>query len=231
MSEDTNELLRKIVRVGMLLHRYQGMYFRAYGPFANPVRGQGRVLSILKMKPQISQKELSYLLDMRQQSLSELLQKLEKSGLITRAADSEDKRAVLISLTPEGMQCAPEGQENAFAGDTLFDCLTGEERALFEGLLDRLAVSLQRKLEGERQGDWQGDARGRGQHWRHDGRGLDGHWDQGRFCGAGFHGRGFARYDDPQQGRRPFADDRRGDADRAPRNDGPAGAPGGDEAR
>ena len=43
-------------------------------------RGQGKVLTLLKLKPEISQKDLTVLMDVRQQSLGQLLSGLEKEG-------------------------------------------------------------------------------------------------------------------------------------------------------
>ena len=73
MSDMINnkELFKKLERLQWLLHRQHQQLHAARGPFADPTRGQGRVLAILKMQPEISTKDLSYLLDIRQQSLSE----------------------------------------------------------------------------------------------------------------------------------------------------------------
>jgi len=83
MSEN-NILMEQFSRAAMLLHRYTHHSRRTQGPFEDPHRGQGRILALLKVKPEISQRELSYLLDIRNQSLSELLTKLEKAGYISR---------------------------------------------------------------------------------------------------------------------------------------------------
>ena len=98
MKEMNHRLFKKLFHMEMLMHRYHACSFRSFGPFGNPLRGQGRILSVLKLKPQITQKELSYLLDMRQQSLSELLAKLEGKGLITRQPSEEDRRIVYDSF-------------------------------------------------------------------------------------------------------------------------------------
>jgi len=142
---DTNEasmLMEKLMRLQMLQHRRQMAKMRAFGPFGSPLRGQGRVLSILKMQPTISQKQLSYLLDMRQQSLSELLAKLERNGLIERAPSEDDRRAAVVSLTDKGRE-ASEASEAPEEGESLFDCLSAEERAALSDMLDRLIAALE----------------------------------------------------------------------------------------
>ncbi len=142
---ETNEgaiLMEKLMRLQMLQHRRQMAKMRAFGPFGSPLRGQGRVLSILKMQPTISQKQLSYLLDMRQQSLSELLAKLERNGLIERAPSEDDRRAAVVSLTDKGREASEDADAPA-DGDSLFNCLSAEERSTLSGMLDRLIAALE----------------------------------------------------------------------------------------
>ena len=73
-------LARKVSRMEHLLHRYYTAGAHRHGSVGDPLRGQGRVLALLSAKPETTQRELSFLLDMRQQSLSELLSKLEEKG-------------------------------------------------------------------------------------------------------------------------------------------------------
>lgn len=162
--KEKNNLMKKIFHLETLLHRYQVFSFRAFGPFGNPLRGQGRILSILKMQPQISQKELSYLLDMRQQSLSELLKKLERSGLITRTPSQDDRRVAIITLTEEGKMATPETEENELNVGNVFDCLSEEERETFENYLDRLSDSLEQKLKETEQAAEEFDEHGYGKY-------------------------------------------------------------------
>jgi DNA-binding MarR family transcriptional regulator len=141
-------LMNKLFRFEMLMHRYQAVRFRAFGPFGNPLRGQGRILSILKLQPQISQKDLSYMLDMRQQSLSELLVKLENAGLITRKPSEDDHRVVMITLTEQGK--AFDAQPLDPEKDDLLGCLSAEEQAQLGDMLDRLTRSLEQGLANTR---------------------------------------------------------------------------------
>ncbi len=180
MKESNTELLKKLLRTEMLLHRYQAYGFRALGPFGNPLRGQGRVLAILKMRPQISQKELSYLLDMRQQSLSELLMKLEARGFITRSLSEDDRRVIIITLTEEGKNAASDTAESDFDMDSVFDCLNSQEQAEFGRFFDRLTESIEKKLEAIDASLYR-----HGKHWGHeDRRDFDHPW------GHGMHGFG-----------------------------------------
>lgn len=146
MDEKAMDILEKLHRLEALLRRYQGLVFRTHGPWGNPMKGQGRVLAILKLQPVISQKELSYLLDMRQQSLSELLAKLEKNGFITRAPSQEDKRVTMVTLTEEGRAAAEANPDEEADLGRAFDGFTPEEQAQFGEYLDRLCDALEETL-------------------------------------------------------------------------------------
>ncbi len=146
MSEQIKNLMEQFTRLSGLLHRYQMNQYLSRRPFGNPYRGQGRVLSILKMQSEISQKELLYLLDMSKQALGELLNKLERSGYITRTISKEDRRAVNIKLTPEGMAVAGDIDTEQSDTDNLFDCLNDEEQGKLSEYLERLAVELEKKF-------------------------------------------------------------------------------------
>jgi DNA-binding MarR family transcriptional regulator len=119
------------------------------GPLGNPHRGQGRVLSILKLKPEMSQKELTYLLDMSKQSLAELLNKLEKKGYIKREPVEEDRRSFNIKLTEEGAVVAGEMDDNPLDLDKVFERLSAEELAKLYEYLKRIIECLEDQLPSD----------------------------------------------------------------------------------
>lgn len=139
-------LARKTTRLGHLIHRYYQADAHEAGMGGDPLRGQGRILALLAAKPETTQRELSYLLDMRQQSLSELLAKLEEKGYITRSKSADDGRVTKVNLTETGVQAAPNLEALSKRIDAL-DCLDADERAQFEILVDKLTDSLMAKLE------------------------------------------------------------------------------------
>ena len=139
-------LAHKVSRTGMLIHRYHEALAHRQGGFGDPLRGQGRVLALLVAKPETTQRELSYLLDMRQQSLSELLTKLEEKGLVMRGKSAEDGRVTTVRLTEAGAAAAPSPEQMQEHDDAL-DCLTAEEQAQLEMLCDKLTRSLEGKLD------------------------------------------------------------------------------------
>ena len=149
MSETQKEIFEQFIRLQGLLHRYHTQHFMELGPLGNPHRGQGRVLSILKLKPEISQKELTYLLDMSKQGLAELLNKLEKKGYIKREPVEEDRRSFNIKLTEEGAAVAGEMDDMPLDLDKVFDCLSDEELAKLYEYLKRIIECLEDQLPGD----------------------------------------------------------------------------------
>lgn len=139
-------LARKVGRMGMLIHRYYEAQAHKRGGFGDPLRGQGRVLALLRAKPETTQRELSYLLDMRQQSLSELLAKLEEKGFVEREKSAEDGRVTIVRLTEAGADAAPSPADMDARADAL-DCLDEDERAQLETLTNKVCESLESKLE------------------------------------------------------------------------------------
>lgn len=142
MQEKKFDLIMQLTRVEWLLHKYHQQNHNNFGPMGDPRKGQGRILSILKMKPEISQKDLSYLLEMRPQSLGELLSKLEKKGYISRTPSETDRRVMNIRLTKEGDEAA-ESSEQEFSFDMVFECLNDEEQRNLSNYLDRIINTLE----------------------------------------------------------------------------------------
>jgi DNA-binding MarR family transcriptional regulator len=159
------------------------LQFRHLGPFANPYQGQGRVLSILKLKNEISQKDLGFLLNIRNQSLMELLVKLEKSGYITRRPSEEDRRTMIVTLTEEGKAAAEKGEGGETELDGIFNCLNEEETGKFTEYLDRLIAALEKELGRDEIDESMENLAEIYEHMREAGFGFGLH-------GHGFHGRG-----------------------------------------
>jgi len=157
MSNQEKELYGKFMRLQRLLHRYRVHSKIADGPRDASV-GQGRVLAILKLRPEIGVGELSYLLGIRPSSLNELLNKLERNGYVTRTASPEDKRAVIVRLTEKG---AKEELPDTGA-ESIFTVLTDGEKKTFEEIVDKLLSALEEKVGNEKDGfDLMGALRGR----------------------------------------------------------------------
>lgn len=145
MDNDTYDLLEQLFHLAGLLRRRTVQMHGERGPFGSPHQGQGRVLALLKLKPEVSQKELSTILDIRSQSLGELLAKLERQGYITRTPSEEDRRGMNISLTEAGKAASVKQDEKADF-DSFFDCLEAEEQKKLGEFLERLSRRLEEEI-------------------------------------------------------------------------------------
>lgn len=112
-------------------------------------RGQGKILRILAEKKSISQRQLQEILDIQPGSLSEILTKLESKGLILREKCDEDRRAVVVRITPAGEAAAEQHLCRGGQGDPLA-CLTQEEQTILRGLLEKLLAAWHRDESQER---------------------------------------------------------------------------------
>lgn len=161
MDNNYNELYEKLARLQWLLQRHHMQSHSEHGPFADPTRGQGRVLAMLKMQPEITTKDLSYLLGIRQQSLNELLNKLEKAGYVTRTPSEADRRVMLVRLTEKGK--TEQQADVSYSG--IFDCLSPEEEVAFGDYLDRIIAALESQVgsdvDEEEMDKWMRAARSR----------------------------------------------------------------------
>jgi DNA-binding MarR family transcriptional regulator len=150
LEELYKQTYEKLMRLQSLIHRHS--IYGGGGAHANRACGQGRVLAMLKMRPDISTKDLAYVMGIRQQSLNELLTKLERKGYITRTQSEADKRVILIGLTEEG-----KAVEQADFDDDVLSVFSEEELKTLDEFIDRLIESLDEKLRLAQDEDECGD--------------------------------------------------------------------------
>lgn len=137
------ELIKKFVNLNSLLDQFQKRKQRDFTHITYRGRGQNSILKILADGNTIPQSELVKQLDMRPQSASEMLKKLEKRGLITRHQSKTDKRVIDLTITEQGKQMYKQSED--FTPIAL-SALTDEEKQQFANILDKLAVEIQKKL-------------------------------------------------------------------------------------
>lgn len=143
--------------------------------YTDGARGQGRIMRILAERREMSQRQLQDEVGVKAGSLSEVLQRLEERGFITRRADEEDRRRVVIAVTEAGL--AEADRHNPEGENELFSALTPEEQETLRGLLMRLDESwaAQREtMRGDRRphrgGERDGEHRAHGEHRHGEGR-------------------------------------------------------------
>ena len=138
MDDMYTAIYEKLSTLQWLMKRSQMFSQAQSGPFADPARGQGRILAMLKIQPEIKTRELAYLLGIRQQSLNELLNKLEKSGHVERKPSEKDKRVMVVHLTEKGKRI----QQPETDYQEILDCLSLEELQQFGEYLDRIIAAF-----------------------------------------------------------------------------------------
>lgn len=110
--------------------------------------GSGRILHVLMTEDKISQRELAARLDIRPQSLTTALLKMEEEGLILRERNECDKREQTLRITDEGVKVG-ESLHTQFCevSDILFSCLTEDEKETLSDLLEKVTRSFVSKEE------------------------------------------------------------------------------------
>lgn len=139
-DDPRQEAMRRLATVGMLqmhLHRRAKRTGRG-APWLDPSQGQGRVLALLQLKPETTQKDLTFLLGMSRQATAELLAKLEKQGLVEREPAADDKRVVVVRLTEAGQAAEQASERPAHGTPELLDALDDDEVAQLSGYLGRI---------------------------------------------------------------------------------------------
>ncbi len=149
MDDIYTAIYEKLSTLQWLMKRRQMFSQAQSGPFADPARGQGRILAMLKIQPEIKTRELAYLLGIRQQSLNELLNKLEKSGYVERGPSAEDKRVMVVHLTEKGKKI----QQPETDYQEILNCLSLEELQQFGEYLDRIIAAFGIQGVDEREED------------------------------------------------------------------------------
>ena len=127
---------------------------------------QKRILIILLEFGTITQRGLTEWLGIQPGSASEVIAKLEKSGLIVRTENPVDRRTTDITLTEQGRIKAEEAAQQRKAGhEQLFMCLAEDEKAALLTLLEQLNADWRERYKN--MDDHSHDRHGHGKHRHH----------------------------------------------------------------
>ncbi len=104
------------------------------------------VLNLLGNGP-ISQQELGEQLGIDRTTIVELIDQLERQGLVVRRRNAADRRSYALVLTPRG-RAVQKRASKAFdaAADEFFGALKSTERQLLSDMMRRLIVAADEKL-------------------------------------------------------------------------------------
>lgn len=101
---------------------------------------QGQLLCVLMAQP-FGMSELGAMLGLAKSSLTGLVDRTERNGLVGREPDPRDTRAVRVALTPRGSRLAAEFYaETCGRIDRLPAGLSDTERGTLAGLLGRVVL-------------------------------------------------------------------------------------------
>jgi DNA-binding MarR family transcriptional regulator len=101
---------------------------------------QGQLLCVLMAQP-YGMSELSAMLGLAKSSLTGLVDRTERNGLVRREPDPQDTRAVRVALTPRGRRLAEEFYADACRRiDELPAGLSIEDRGTLASLLSRVVL-------------------------------------------------------------------------------------------
>lgn len=102
---------------------------------------QGQLLCVLMARP-YGMSELSAVLGLAKSSLTGLVDRTERNGLVRREPDPHDTRAVRVALTPRGSELAAEFYaETCRRVDRLPAGLGADERDALAALLGRVVTA------------------------------------------------------------------------------------------
>ena len=112
---------------------------------------QGKILFVLWRKDKITQKELATETGLAKNTITVMLEKMEKNNLIRRITDENDKRKSLVILTDYAKSLKKSFDE--ISDEMLKKVYKGfseEEIDQYEGYLHRIIRNLEEKEEGDR---------------------------------------------------------------------------------
>lgn len=106
-------------------------------------RGQAVLLYTIARQDGMTQSEIASQLSLQGATVTNMLQKLEESGLVIRQRDAEDNRLVRVYATGEGKRKDAELQEQFLKmQELIFRDITPQERESLRRMLHRLIVNM-----------------------------------------------------------------------------------------
>ena len=143
-------LFTRLTRVGLLVDAFQ---HRCLDPFGLRFIDYSvlRVLALAGPPYRMSPTELADVVVRSSGGMTQILDRLERAGLVARAADSTDRRKVVVGLTDAGRATAEQASARYLdAREELLAELSAREVAELDAAVHRLLEVLERNVMGER---------------------------------------------------------------------------------
>lgn len=99
---------------------------------------QFKILEMLNVNPEISQKEMQMKLNITPGSISETVTKMERKGLVKRIKKNDDQRACNIALTKEGQEEYVKTFDDIKNKSDMFVCLEQNEKNQLIKILSKI---------------------------------------------------------------------------------------------
>jgi len=112
---------------------------------------QGKILFVLWQKDKMTQKELASETGLAKNTITVMLEKMEKNNLINRITDENDKRKSLVILTDYAKSLKrPFDEISEEMLKRVYKGFSEEEIDKYEEYLHRIIKNLEEKREGEK---------------------------------------------------------------------------------
>ena len=129
-----DRLLFLMSRAHSKLTQYLKSQFKAQGMDISP--GQVGILFLLGQRDLLPMSELSNILEIDNSAITRVVDRLEKSGLVIRQPNPEDRRQYLIGITDKGMELASKAKEIAnSANDKIKEGFSDLEISVFQRVM------------------------------------------------------------------------------------------------
>lgn len=112
--------------------------------------GQPPLLFTLEHKDGLSQREIADILKTAPSTITVMIKRMEKSGILFRRKDLEDQRVSRVYLTDEGRAVCQKAKEAIKAlSEECFDGFSEEEKSNLKLLLQKMGKNLEGKLNND----------------------------------------------------------------------------------
>ncbi len=147
-NKKENNLFKKFAAMMWILHRYhQKNHYKAENKRNSYVKyAESRILALLKLQEDIDKKDLMFIFGILKHHFEEVLEKMSTEEYIS-LTDSEEDSAVVIKLTEKGKTAEIKNEKSEF--NSIFDCLSDEERENLGQYIDTIISSVKTKSDND----------------------------------------------------------------------------------
>lgn len=112
---------------------------------------QGRILYVLWERQNVSISEISKLTSLANTTLTSMLERMEQHELIERVPDPNDRRKIIISITPKAKELKPTYDAVSEKTNEIFYAgFTEKEINKFENTLRRILKNYEEAIENDK---------------------------------------------------------------------------------